>query len=82
MFLIEMSPGQDVQLGPCTLRVLAVHPDEVVFALLDPTQDCVCCGARPATRLRCPVCRAEALVCAACVPSRSCPRCASPWEAG
>jgi hypothetical protein len=81
MIEIEMSPGEDVRVGPHTLRVLAVHPGEVVVALVDP-EDCALCGRRPAARLRCSVCQAEALLCPDCVPSRPCPGCASPWEAG
>jgi hypothetical protein len=80
MFLIEVSPGQEVRVGRRTLRVLAIHAGEVVVAVLDPAQDCAFCGGPPAARRRCPVCQAEALVCPDCVPSRPCPRCASPWE--
>jgi hypothetical protein len=82
MFFIELSPGQDVRVGPCTLRVLAVHPGEVVLALLDPARDCVCCGGRPANRVCCPVCQTEALLCPDCMPTQPCPHCAFPWEAG
>ena len=82
MKMLELSPGRGVQVGPYTLRVLAVRPGEVVLALLDPDKDCTGCGGRPAARLRCPICRAEALVCPDCVSSQSCPRCASPWSGG
>jgi hypothetical protein len=78
MVTIERSPGQAIRIGRYTVRVLAVHAGEVVLALLDPDRDCAGCGERPADRLRCPVCQAEAVVCAACVGSWHCPRCASP----
>jgi hypothetical protein len=82
MFFLDMCPGQEARVGPRTLRVLAVLPAVVVLALLDPGRDGASCGRRPAARRRCPVCQAEALLCADCVPSRPCPRCASPWRAG
>jgi hypothetical protein len=75
--VIERSPNQAVRIGPYTLRVLAVRADEVVVALLDPDRDCHACGERPADRLRCPACGAEAVVCPVCVRSWRCPRCAS-----
>jgi len=79
MFFFELTPGQDVRVGPCTLRVLAVRPGEVVVALLDPAHDCAFCGERPAARHRCPVCQAEAPVCPDCLAYYPCPCCASPW---
>ena len=36
MVEIERSPGQGVRIGPYTLRVVAVHPDRVEFALRGP----------------------------------------------
>jgi hypothetical protein len=72
---IERSPGEGVQIGPYTLRVLAVRAGEVVVAILDPDVDCACCGERPAQRRRCPLCAAEAVVCPACARSWRCPAC-------
>jgi hypothetical protein len=80
MVVIQRSPGQGVRIGPCTLRVLAVHADEVVVALLDPDKDCAVCGERPAERRSCPVCQAEAVVCPVCVPVWQCPACACSWR--
>jgi hypothetical protein len=80
MIVIERTPGEAVRIGPYTLQVLAVQPGRVVVALLDPARDCACCGERPASRRCCRVCRAEFVVCHACVRSRSCPRCLSRWE--
>jgi hypothetical protein len=79
MVEIERKAGEAVRVGRYTLRVIAVRPGEVVIALLDPDKDCAGCGERPAQRRRCPVCGAEAVLCNACLPSRRCPRCASPW---
>ena len=76
MIVIQRSPGEAVRIGPYMLRVLAVHGDEVVVALLDPERDCAACGERPAQRRRCPGCEAEALVCDACAPDWRCPACA------
>jgi hypothetical protein len=39
MFVIERAAGEAVHIGPHVLRVLAVHPDHVVVALLDPDED-------------------------------------------
>ena len=75
MVKIERSPGQGVQIGRYTLRVLAVHAGEVVVAVLDPDLDCACCGERPAAHCRCPRCGAEAVVCATCASSWQCPKC-------
>jgi hypothetical protein len=36
MVEIERSPGQELRIGSYTLRVVAVHPDRVVFALRGP----------------------------------------------
>jgi hypothetical protein len=82
MFLFELSPGQGVQIGACTLRVLAVHAGEVVVGLFDPAKDCVFCGERPAAHVCCPVCRFETVACSECVPVRPCPQCGSPWPTG
>jgi hypothetical protein len=76
MDMIERSPGESVRIGPYTLRVLDVHADEVVVALLDPNQDCAGCGERSADRHRCPGCGVEAIVCPRCAPSWRCPNCA------
>jgi hypothetical protein len=68
MVVIERSPGEGVQIGHHVLRVLAVHADEVVVALLDPDKVCVVCGAgldEPAQTA------------GATEPGR-CPRCAPP----
>jgi hypothetical protein len=75
MVVIERSPDQGVQIGPYTLWVLAIHPDEVVVGLLDPEKDCGGCGERTSGD-RCRVC--GALVCPVCARARLCPRCASP----
>jgi hypothetical protein len=80
MIVIERTAGEAVQIGPYALQVLAVQPGRVVVALFDPARDCACCGERPAGRRRCRVCGTEAMVCRACVRSRPCPQCASPWE--
>jgi hypothetical protein len=74
MVVIERSPDQGVLIGRYTLRVLAIHADEVVVALLDPDRDCAGCGER-AEGSRCGTC--GALVCPCCGGSRRCPRCAS-----
>jgi hypothetical protein len=74
MVVIERSPDQGVQIGRYTLRVLAVHGDEVVVAVFDPDKDCVGCGERAAGQ-RCPVC--GALVCPVCARPARCPRCAA-----
>jgi hypothetical protein len=82
MVKIERSSGQSVQIGPYTLQILAVHANEVVFALLDPDADCASCGERPAPgesqRWHCPVCATEAVVCQACAPTWECPECNPP----
>ena len=57
MVVIERSPEQGVQIGRYVLRVLAVHADEVVVALIDPDRDCAGCGER--TTGRCPGCGAQ-----------------------
>jgi hypothetical protein len=75
MVVIERSPDQSVQIGPYTLRVLAVRAGEVVVALLDPATDCISCGERGSAR-RCRVCDVEVLLCPGCVDSWRCPRCA------
>jgi hypothetical protein len=72
MVVIERSPDQGVQIGRYTLRVLAVHANEVVVALIDPDTDCAVCGER--TTGRCPGC--DARVCPACARAWHCPRCA------
>jgi hypothetical protein len=72
MVVIERSPEQGVQIGRYVLRVLAVHADEVVVALIDPDRDCAGCGER--TTGRCRGCAAR--VCPACARERHCPRCA------
>jgi hypothetical protein len=77
MVVIERSPDQEVRIGRYTLRVLAVHADEVVVALFDPDMDCIGCGERPADG-RCPVC--AAVVCWACGRAQACPRCGSRLE--
>jgi len=66
MVVIERSPDQGVQIGRYLLRVLAVHADEVVVALIDPDKDCVGCGESATGR--CPGC--GAVVCPACVRLR------------
>jgi hypothetical protein len=76
MVEIERRPGQSVQIGRYTLQVLAVRAGEVVFALLDPDNDCAGCGASPADRHGCPGCREEVRLCSACVGSWRCARCA------
>jgi hypothetical protein len=80
MVEIDRKAGEAVRVGRYTLRVLAVHPGEVVVALLDPDRDCAGCGERPAERRRCPVCQAEVVLCATCLPGQRCSRCASPWS--
>ena len=44
MVEIERSPGQVVQIGPYTLRVIAVLPDRVVLALRGPGEEDRPCG--------------------------------------
>jgi hypothetical protein len=39
MILIDRQAGEVVRIGAQTLRVLAVHRDEVVFALLDAGEE-------------------------------------------
>jgi hypothetical protein len=39
MFVLETTCGQEVVLGPYTLRVLHVQRDEVVLALICPDED-------------------------------------------
>jgi hypothetical protein len=39
MVEIERSPGQVVQIGPYTVRVVAVLPDRVVIALRGPDEE-------------------------------------------
>jgi hypothetical protein len=77
MVVLERSPGQSVQIGPWTVRVLAVHANEVVFALLDPDRDCAVCGEQPAEGHCCSLCGAEAVLCSACAVGWRCPDCAS-----
>jgi hypothetical protein len=48
MIEIERSPGQRVQIGRYTLRVVAVHPDRVVMALDGPDEECGPQGQEPA----------------------------------
>ena len=38
MVEIERSPGQEVRIGPYTVRVVAVLPDRVVIALRGPDE--------------------------------------------
>ena len=78
MVELERTPGQAVQIGRYTLRVLAVRQGEVVVALLDPDKDCAACGQR-AERSQCPACQAVMVVCRDCVESWRCPFCASVW---
>jgi hypothetical protein len=73
----HLCSGHGVQIGSFTLRVIAVHSGEVVFALFDPSQDCARCGERPARRRHCPLCHTEAMVCSLCVRSWLCPQCAT-----
>ena len=74
MVVIERTSGQEVRIGPYTLRVLAVHPERVVVALLDPEKDCGSCG-EAGERRRCLGCAAEAVLCRGCAASVRCPRC-------
>jgi hypothetical protein len=80
MVELERTPGQAVQIGRYTLRVLAVREGEVVVALLDPDKDCVGCGQRGVSSL-CPACQTVMVVCPDCVRSWRCPFCASAWGA-
>lgn len=80
MVAIQRSPGEAVRIGRYTLKVLAVHADEVVVALLDPEKDCAACGEATAAQSRCPACTAEMRLCNACALSWNCPACHSPWR--
>ena len=44
MIEIDRSPGQEVRIGPYVLRVVAVHPDRVEFALCGPDEGRALCG--------------------------------------
>jgi len=48
MIEIDRSPGQEVRIGPYVLRVVAVHPDHVEFALCGPDEGCAPRGQAPA----------------------------------
>jgi hypothetical protein len=61
MVVIERSPGQEVRIGPYTLRVVAVDPDGVVIALHDPDED----GDPPGPALAAP----DELPTAECLPA-------------
>jgi hypothetical protein len=76
MVVIQRSPGEAIRIGPYTLRVLSVHGDEVVVAVIDADRDCSVCGERPAEPRRCPVCATETLLCSVCAPDGHCPECA------
>jgi hypothetical protein len=39
MVVIDRAAGEQIRIGPYTLRVLEVHPDGVVVALLGPDED-------------------------------------------
>ena len=77
MVVIERSPGQSVRIGPYALRVLAIHTDEVVVALLDLDRECHVCGKPSNERRHCPQCDTDVIVCPECVLSWACPWCAS-----
>ena len=76
MVVIQRSPGEAVRIGPYTIRVLSVHGDEVVVAVIEADRDCSLCGERAAELRRCPVCGKETRLCDVCAPDGRCPECA------